>query len=555
MTSFAFAPIVILVSVVIALAQPLIPTTHASTYVGSFRSAELLEATRLLPAATVFPETDQFPIDVILVAAGEESGEPYQIVEIGLRGGATLSDASAVVYGSESEVDAIFAAVQAAHPNITNPGLVPAGLRFPMRINPTSTFVLYEAYDDPSTGARVREYTNGAIEHVFVTPRNGVRRLVKFPLEGERPFVLMDRSERLEIQPGGRLIDYEYDGSSFDAMVESGFEIASVPAASEFNSQTGWDPTEWPPPAGEQRRVVTGPDSVYVEAPPPPIQLTATDERARAHQRSLIERQQAAGIYVERHEALGTIYHVAVRDPRLTASDVARLIYGSSDAPADGAATWQHVVAKKAGFFPPVENAARLAAFDPRLFGRSFELFVNAVDEQFVVDERTDETGRHIRLLANGTTVETSEHPDQGGVMQLVRYPSGYKHIVYKPGRFTKLAADLVTFFRGGGIAFDEAEESDPHRDRLFAQAIWHLAPDMPREPGDLADDMTVENRDSGTVVRVVVGPRASRGVIGDFVARIWEGNPLIAAVILILVGTSAVIGVRIHTHRGRTFA
>ncbi|HUE76187.1 MAG TPA: hypothetical protein VMP10_05100, partial [Chloroflexota bacterium] len=303
MTPFVFAPIVLLISALIALVQPSVAASVAAPMIASSRAADFLPDTRLLPRAILFPETDQLPIDVVLIAAGEEGGQPYQIVEIGLRGGATLSDAAVVVFGSESEVDAIFAAVQAAHPNISTPSLGPAGLRFPIRFDPTSTFVLYNAYDDLATGARVREYTNGVVERRFAVPRDGVRRLVKFPLEGGRPFVLASGNERVEVALGGRLIEYEYDGSSFEAMVESGFEIASVPAASEFNTQTGWDPTAWPPADGEQRRVVAGPDSAYVEVPPPPIQLTATDERARARQRSLIEEQQAAGIYVERLEA------------------------------------------------------------------------------------------------------------------------------------------------------------------------------------------------------------------------------------------------------------
>src|SRR5690606_24541985 len=160
-------------------------------------------------------------------------------------------------------------------------------------------------------------------------------------------------------------------------------------------------------------------------------------------------------------------------DPNVTAKDVARLLYGTEEGYVR--------IAQLAGFPQPTGPSAE--SFNPRLFGRTFEILVEYPDERFVLDERPmeDGVGKVIRYL-NGMVVE--QHQDmrlgQPGLQQVVRYPTGFVRVLYRPTELVLSAADAVALVQiGGQTDPDQVEEA---RRAFAAGLIWQFAPGVPRE-------------------------------------------------------------------------
>lgn len=488
--------------------------------------------------------TEMPAIGVSVIHDGlDGNGHWVQTVQLTIQPGGTLADASMVVFGDVTHVETLFQAAQRANPTLTNPAMVPVGQKIDLRIDPTTMFVLDAVLHGSNT--LVQRFTNGAVNTVYLHPKGSVAAMLTFP-DGTPAgsFSFPTSSGPIKVQPGGRIVDLRYaKGESFADLVGETYGVTTYSAAVDLTRQTGWESTHWPPPAGATKRVVTAAPDVYQPAPPKIAPIPNPNPAGRARQLALQQQRLKAGIYVARQDLSDTVYHVAVNDPSITASGLSRLIYGTTAHRLD--------VARAAGYQIPTGDSKAVANFDPHLLGRSFDLTVGYQDEQFVVSRTVDAKGVQHVALADGAQITT--YPDSThGPQEIVEYPTHYKEIIYRPSKISVMLAQGLALFHVASESDLPSSAATVVANGEAAQILWQWSPEMPREPGDIADSVQLVKTPTGSVMHILVGPPIPRSAVGGLVDKLGLQNPVIAAIELVVVGAAIIVLVDLTRRRAR---
>jgi hypothetical protein len=492
--------------------------------------------------------TDMPAIAVSVIRDGLDAhGHWTQTVRLTIRPGGTLADASLVAFGDLNHVDDLFRAAQRSNPHLVNPAMIPIGQNIDLQIDPATAFVLETVLHGSNT--IVQRFSNGVVETTYQSPNGSVKRMLTFP--DRKPtdyFAFPATPSPIKVRPGGRIVDLQFArGESFAQVVQQTYGITTYSAAVDLTHQTGWDPTHWPPPTGDVKRVVTEPTGVYQIQPAEVAPIPNPNPIGRARQTALHAERRRAGIYAVRQESFATVYHVAVTDPNVTASELSYLIYGST--------AHRLEIARAAGYQIPNSASNQPTPFDPHLLGRAFDLAVNYQDEHFVAWRTVDSRGVEQVGLVDGAEI-TSYPLSSHGLQGMVKYPTQYKLIVYRPSKISLVVAQGLGLFHVASNMNLSSETANALAREYAAQVIWQWSPGMPRSPGDIPDSIQLVDEPGGTVVRVLVGPPAPRTVVGDLADRLDLQNPLVAAVGLVMIAAVVFLAVdlgRRYTHRHRS--
>lgn len=490
-----------------------------------------------------YPE-ENLPLDVQVVADGQTpDGRWSQTVRLTIKPGGSLGAVSEAVYGNVLHVDEMFQAALSLDPSLTNPAFVHVGQEVELAVDPTRTFVLQRVDADGQT--LVRTFANGVRETIYRKPSSSVVRLVEFPkTPGGETFSFPDPDGRLSVPSGGRIVDLRYrPGDDYAAVVRESAGAATFKAAADVNRQTGWQPTRWPPPAGEARRAVLGPAESYQPDAPKSLPARPADPAAQATFDRLAEERRRVGIYPFQQLNSGIVYKVMVEDPAATARDVARLIYGDDQE--------YLAIAQKAGFAVPSDPAAA-RTFNPRLFGTSFfDVAVEYTGEYFpYADEHDAQAEAHVIKLLNGTVIERFDRAqaDGHGVWEITRYPNGHRRITYRPNSLMLTLATGIAYVQGiQDVSLDSATREALRR-RYAAEFLWDWSFNVPREPGDIPDSFDVQKSGDTQLVVVTIGPSAPLTRVESLLDQIWNRSPLVKVVAVVFLGAIAVVLVGLLT-------
>lgn len=463
----------------------------------------------------------------------DANGHWTQVVELTIEPGGTLADASMVMYGDVNHVDQIFAAARQKNPSLTAPAMIPAGQVIDLSVDPSTTYVLTDVLTTPDT--IVQRFANGVVSTTYLHPKNSLKQAISFP--NGKPtdlFVFPGSTAPIKARPGGRIVDLVYrNGDSFGSLVDEAYGLTSFAAAQDLTKQSGWDPTHWPPSIGQEKLILVGPSDLYASAPQAVAPIPNPDLAGRALQDRLTTDRTRIGVYPIRLESFGTVYHVAVNDPNVTASALSQLIYG---APAH-----RDDLARAAGFQVPSDNAGKTTgAFDPHLFGRSFDLTVDYVDENFVVGQQT-RNGATATELADGAIVTTYTATDSGP-LQAVAYPTGYKRIVYRPAKTYVTVAQALSLLYTAQNSQLSADAATRESNQYVAEALWRVAPGIPKSSGDIADSLQLQDSPQGPILVALIAPPSPHNPIDTLLRLLQVQNPIKGIVVLVLIGVVLVV-------------
>jgi hypothetical protein len=478
--------------------------------------------------------TDMPAIGVAVTGDGLNSqGRWIQTVRLTIQPGGTLSDASLVAFGDTDHVDAIFAAAHQKNPTLVAPAMVPAGQEIDLTIDASTTFVLQTVLHSPNQ--LVQRFTNGAVSTEYSQPNGTLQRVITFPDNHPTDlFVFPASGAPLKVRPGGKIVDLTYvAGQSFSDLVKQTYGLTNYATAADFTAQTGWEPTHWPPANGAVKQIIVGALASYETSPTDVGYPPNPDPLGRQREAALHLERRQAGVYGVRLESFDEVYHVAVSDPNLTASQLSTLLYGSPD--------HRVAIATAAGFSMANGAAAAVAAFDPHLYGRAFDLAINYEDEQFIIRRVIAANGSERLDLADGAQVTT--YPNQAsGPLLMVSYPTGYKRIVYRPAKTILTIAQGLALFHAANALDLTASQADSITRRYTAEVIWRWAPGIPRLQSDTADSLNLVDSPAGSYIDVIVAPPGPQTVVDRAVDLLRLQNPFAGVVILVVGGMVLVL-------------
>lgn len=469
----------------------------------------------------------QAPVQVALVDEGLDSaGRWFQRIRVTIGPGGSLTLASEELYGDQLHADDLFALAKRSNPGLDSPSKVPAGQELILTVDPRATHIIRERRVDQARQTRRIVYMNGVQRTIYLGARTGLLQEIAFPDDRPaRSFVYADEQGRFTVPAGGRLLDYAYAGAEqFNDLVAQLYGTASVRAMQDFVAQTGWDPNRWPPPREERRRLALGPSDQYREVRPVPPSL----ETIPAERRAVLEQQVAErarlGLFAIAFDGTRFTYRALVTDAAVTARRAAVALYGDE-------ARWL-AIAKAAGLEVDEDHVKGLPpGTDPTLLGRSFELTVDLADEYFPVGQEGRAGAGRTITLRNGTTVEEygPARPLGSGVVRIVRYPSGFKRIVYRPDPLWLFALDFVHFQAAflRGAAQDETVRDGEGR-AFTAQVLWLALRDLPRERDDVPVSSTIAEVERAKVLEVVTRPRAPEAGTPTPWETWWREQPVV---------------------------
>jgi hypothetical protein len=469
------------------------------------------------------------PIGVAILRDGlDPRGNWTQVLRLTIKSGGSLADASLVVFGDFDHVDAVFTAAKKQNPHILSLTTIPVDQTIDLPIDPSITFALSATLHRPN--ALIQQFTNGVTDMIYEKPQGNLERVVTFP-DGKttEQFIYPGASGPVHVRPGGKVVDVAYaNGTSFGELVRQIYGLTTYAAATDLTKQTGWSASHFPPPLGEEHEVVVGPTATYTAMPPEVQPIPNPNLAGRSRQQQLRSDRSHVGITLMRLESFDEVYHVAVNDPSLKASDVSRLLYGSDAHRAD--------VAHAAGFDSPGG-----AALDLHLFGRAFDLAVDYVDEDFVVQRSVTTAGVVEVQLADGASI-TTYPTGSAGPMRVVRYPTGYKRVLYRPPSILLTVANGLALFHAANNLSLASSSTDTLNRRYAAEVIWRWGPGVPRQPGDLTESIDLVDDPGGPYINALVAPPLPRSDLQKFVDALDPGNPFRAIVLLMVAATAAVL-------------
>lgn len=449
----------------------------------------------------------QAPVQVALVDEGlDASGRWFQRIRVTIGAGGSLTMASEVLYGDQLHADELFEAAKRVNPSLTTPSNVPVGQEILLTIDPRVTYIIREHTVDQARQARRLVYTNGVQRTIYVGKNSGVLQEIVFPSDRPaRSFVFADDHGSVAVVAGGRIVDYAYaSGEHFREIVATLYGNVTVRAMQDAIKQTGWDPNRWPPPQNERRRLVLSPAEEYRDERPAPLALDDIEPQHRSALQALLAERARLGFYAIAFDGTAITYRGLVTDPDVTAKRVAAALYGDE-------ARWP-AIAQAAGLAVENNQVKGLPpGTDPTLLGRTFDVRVDLADERLPVGPPQQQGDRRVTTLRNGTIIEDygAERRPTPGLARIVRYPSGYKRIVYRPDPLMVIALDFLHFQAAllRGATRDESVRDREGR-AFSAQVLWLLLRDLPREPDDVAVAMTISDEPRGKALEVVVRPR-----------------------------------------------
>ena len=490
-------------------------------------------------------EYPDFGLPVSVEVVGDSvslDGRWTQAVKLTVTEGGTFGDVSLAVYGNINHYDEMFEAARKLDPSLAGPTLVRIGQEIALDIDPTQVFILKTVRRD-STGL-TRQFASGVKDVIYERPTTSVARIVEFPAAPARAiFQYPMDGARIDVPSSGRIVDLRYrSGDDLAAIVRAALGETSYLAADEIIRQTGWKPTNWPPPAGEVKRVVLGP----LESYRPPGLVAAGQSldslTARVAAEKLAADRARAGISTRGILPDGTVFRIAVGDPGATARDVSRLLFGDDR---------EYLrVATAAGFTPP---AGPPPDYNPVLFGTSSEITVPFAREWFPYSRETEpETGAEVIRLLNGTVV--ARYPAASarghGLWESTRFPNGYRSFTYRPDTFLSTVATAVAYLRGvRDLGLDRADQENA-RARYAGEFIWDWAFELPREPGDIPDSLAVRQLGDESVMQAVIGPSAPLTPFEQLVDSAWNRSPLAKAAALFGLGVVLTLGIGLTVRR-----
>jgi hypothetical protein len=519
-------------------ARPCVGTTLRGHYfIGSIsRFLPIVLAVWLLSATgSVVLASDDDPLQIptempsIGLAIAQDGlsgqGQWVQQLRITVKPGGTLVDASFVVYGDALHVASIFDAARRKNPALVSPAMMPVNQQVDLTIDPKTVYALMSLQSTPDN--LVQHFTNGVVRTQFAHPSGILMQVIAFPeRRGTDLFVYPTARGPLKVRPGGKIVDVVYvAGVSFGDVVRDIYGLTNYATATDLTGQTGWDPIHWPPTPGEIKRVVIGPASSYADTFTEATAIPNPDPLGQARMESLRADRRKVGIVAVRNESFGRVYHVAVSDPNATASAVSTLMYGSPAHRID--------IARAAGFGVPADDRKAGAAYDPRLFGRAFDLSVDFLDESFVVRRTWTTSGIEQVDLANGSKVSTYPNAAYGPQL-VVEYPTGFRRIIYRPLKsFLTAAQGLALFHSSGNLNLSDDAATTLTR-QYAAQVIWRWEPGVPRKNGDEADSLRLVDDSQGTYLEALVAPPTPRSLFQRALDLLNPTNPLVMTVVVI---------------------
>ena len=442
----------------------------------------------------------------------DPEGHWRQTFRLTIKPGGTLSDASLVIYGDPDHVAEMFNAARQSNPDLQSPGLIQIGTQLEVTVDPTRFYVVKESSYDEASGTLTTTFYNGVHLTAYSKREVGVQRSVEFP--SDRPaqqfqFPLEEEGTNpgqatIAVPAGHRLVDYIYDSAdSFHNVVNKVYGVATVRAMQDFIKQSKWDPNHWPPSPQQRLRLVVAPASSFADEPIQIATIPLSDPEAARKLADLNAQRARLGIFPVQLESLGTVYHVAVSDPAVTAKEVAKLLYNDPDRYTYVAEQAGIALDKPSDGSPPP---------DPLLLGRSFQIYVQYDDEEFLLSPPAPNphTGRLEKHLVNGTVIDSyqTQEPFKTGMVQVVYYPSGYKRILYQPGALT---LDVLDFFHF--VLHPETKDMPADRRQVLvrefqAQTLWDWGLSTPRQPGDDPEWVRMtDSKRSGPLLEELIRP------------------------------------------------
>jgi hypothetical protein len=415
--------------------------------------------------------------------------------------------------------------------------MIPAGQQIELTIDGSTVFVVATVLH--SANSVVVRFTNGVVSTLHQNPEGSLKRVIAFPDSKPTDLFVYPAATPIKVRPGGRIVDLIYArGESFGDVVGQVYGLTSFLAASDLTKQTGWDPARWSPPLGEARRVVTMAPSAYLQQPKTVSPIPNPDPVGQARQEAQLQTRRKAGIHPVRLESFGTVYHVEVGNPNETASEVSTLIYGSTGHTAD--------VARAAGLqAPSPAGGGPATTFDPHLLGRAFDLTVDYIDESFVVSRHYDSNGQRATTLVDGAVL-TEYPPAQSGPIVVVRYPTGYKRVVYRPPKLLITASQGLALFHTASDAALSPVEADTVARKFTADLLWAWSPGIPRASSDVADSLQLVDASEGPLLVALVAPPVPHTIVGTILDSLALRNPLVATLALVVAGYVAVLAVNL---------
>lgn len=482
----------------------------------------------------------ELPIDVTLVSDNKgEGGQWYQTFVFRIEPAGTLADISTIVYGNESHVNEIFAIVQKRNPSVTSPALVQAGQEIEMTVDASRIHVLKTIIPGATQDALTRVYFNGVKEIFPGRSGSAVERVVEFPADAPvDSFVLKRDEQEVSVPRGNKLVEYRYEqGDNFEETVAAAYGKLSTRAIQDFERQTRWSFDRWPPANGDTSEAIISTTRPYDDESFEPLRISLPDPVADARFQELLSQRAQAGVYPVKQPPSGITYRVAVVDSSVTARQVARLLYNSDARYLE--------IAEAAGIKIETKDMEDLPSdFDMSLIGRSFDIQVDFAEEGYILEEGPGdgETVVKVTKLLNGAVIEERKEAEKGlqGVHRIVHYPNGYRRLVYKPDDTLVAFFDFLYFTMKLGQVDDEED-----RRAFVATMLWNWLRDIPRSPGDVAEQLTLRDDARGKLMEALVWRREHIGLAEMALYRWWTINPCLALLTLVF-GASMVFMVMV---------
>jgi hypothetical protein len=469
------------------------------------------------------------PIGVRVVADGRDaSGRWSQTLRLTIKSGGSLADASLLVYGDLDHVDVIFAAARKANPHLPSPAVMPVGQQIDLPIDPSTTFALSGLTQLPESV--IQSYTNGVVDTLYLKPQGSVVRVITFPSgKPTDAFTYSSGEGPVKVRPGGKLVDVVHPlGASYGDTVRQIFGVTTYLATTDLAMQTGWSPNSWPPPIGESHQVVVGPVATYTVMTAEATPIPSPDPLANEMAQRIQSERRNVGVTLSRVETFDQVYHIATNDTTLKASDVSRLLY-NDDAHAGNVTSAAGLDGTKSG-----------TAFDPNLFGRSFDLTVEYVDERFVASGKVAADSTVERQLADGASTVTYP-PASSGPLEVVHYPTGYKRVLYRPRPLLLGIANGLALFHAADDLALPSSATEPLNRRYVAEIIWRWGTSIPRASGDLPETIDLVDDPRGAYIDVLIAPPLPATALQRGMDALDWGNPIVAIGALV-VGASALV-------------
>lgn len=498
-------------------------------------------------------EPDPNGIEFTLVQDGVDAGGSwFQTFRMLIKPGGTLADASELIYGNSEHIADLFAAIKKQRPDLRGPSQLPANIEAELTLDPRHAFVPRSVSADPTRGATVYTYYNGAKRIVYdpkqAKDHKGLSSIVELP--ADRPtktFTILEDYVPREVPAGVRIAYYEFQsGDDLKKVVAEIYGTDSTRAIHHFLTQAQWDPNIWPPPPNDrQQRLILPSNASFGDEPFTPLDLVTGNPAAGDQLREQTAKRAHSGIYALFRQPYGTVYRIVANDFNLTARQVSTLLYGQ-----DG----EYLsIAAQAGF-ATLHDLMQNPPRDLRLFGRTFDLVVDYEKEQFLsrpatVDERS---GKRTILLLNGTIVEEWPlGPKQSGVLRQIALPSGYRKMLYRPHTVSALAAQILYSLTTLGRGSDSPQVRQEDEGGFVSRLIWHWGRSLPRQNGDLLDFgrllvvPTGEDDKTDQLLEVAIRPASHDGLYSLPFYRTWLDGPFVlgAGVVIVALFTLGVFG------------